>query len=624
MKNVRSPRLAAEPTSSSRRTAAPVSRIQLKTLVLAGLLAVLAGVSLAAMARHHGWLASLGSGGSAMHVAPAMAADLQPESTSTGTFTKIDVEGAGKSPMEGTFAIDINTAGDVIGIYSNVRGVFHGFVREAKGGTITTFDGSDAGTGAFEGTIPLSINTAGEITGTVIDSNHTSHLFIRNLNGVVTEFEDTNASTAKNRGTAGWRINDNGDVVGFFSTGSISTPSTYHGFLRKANGTFVQIDDPNAGTGVNPSNGKKEGTQAYSINNAGEIVGSYVDANFERHGFIDNNGTFKEFDPPGAGTSTAGHKQGMSGTIPTGVDAAGVVVGTFTDTAGLRHGFVRHTDGTFKVFDGPGSAAGQAYIPGTFPFNIGSSTGVVVGFDADANGFYHAFERSEAGTITEIKPPGAAASMLTLLPGAGAGGVNVYGDVAGGYSDANGVYHGFIFTPVSTPPQVATPTFSPQQESHVGPLSVQIKEATSGATIYYSLDKSVPSPTSKTSKRYSVPIAISKTTTVKAIAVKTGYANSSVATATYTILKAQTISWPKIKGTYKVGSTLALKATATSGLPVSFASTTKTICTVTSSKTSTTANFKAVGNCKIEATQAGNSVYGPAPSVLQTIQVVPK
>jgi hypothetical protein len=623
MKSARFSRSAAEPSASSRRPAMPGFGFQFKMVVRAALLIAVAGASVAAMARHHGWLASLGMGDSAAQVAPAMDQDRLPESTSAGTFTPINVSAAGKSAMEGTFAIAINTAGDVTGVYSNSPGTLHGFVRDRLG--ITAFDGSKAGSGAFEGTIPISINTAGEIAGTIIDSNNVSYGFVRSISGPPKEFEALSAGTAANRGTVAWRINDAGEVVGFFSTGSLSTPSTYHGFLRKANGTFTQIDDPKAGSGVNPANGKKQGTQAYSINNAGEIIGSYVDASNERHGFFYNNGAYTEFDPPGAGTSIAGHKEGMNGTIPTGIDADGVITGTFTDTAGLRHGFVRNTDGSFEVFNGPSAAAGPGLIQGTFPFNIGSSTGVVVGFDADANGFYHAFERSEAGTVIEIKPPGAVASTLTPLPGAGAGGVNEYGDVAGGYSDASGVYHGFIYTPVSTP-TVATPTFlsTPKKGPYVGPVKVEIEDATAGATISYTLDKTTP-PTSKTSKEYTGAITISKTTTIKAIAEKSGYTNSSVATATYTILKAQTISWPKMDSSYPVGKKLTLSATASSGLSVSYVSSTSKVCTVskTVSKTATTwaASLLKAGSCTIVASQAGNPVYAAAKPAPKTFTV---
>src|SRR5205085_8459837 len=64
------------------------------------------------------------------------------------------------------------------------------------------------------------------------------------------------------------------------------------------------------------------------------------------------------------------------------------------------------------------------------------------------------------------------------------------------------------------------------------PQSVTLADATSGATIFYTTDGSMPTTSSA---RYTGPIAIGQTTTIKAIAVKAGLADSAVATATYTL-----------------------------------------------------------------------------------------
>jgi hypothetical protein len=81
-------------------------------------------------------------------------------------------------------------------------------------------------------------------------------------------------------------------------------------------------------------------------------------------------------------------------------------------------------------------------------------------------------------------------------------------------------------------------------------------------------------------------------------------------------LQPQTISFPAIPA-QKVGVSLALSATATSGLPVSFASSTSSVCTVSG----TTAAMIAPGTCTIIASQAGNSTYAAAPSVSQSFTV---
>ncbi len=66
-----------------------------------------------------------------------------------------------------------------------------------------------------------------------------------------------------------------------------------------------------------------------------------------------------------------------------------------------------------------------------------------------------------------------------------------------------------------------------------------------------------------------------------------------------------------------VGGSYTVSATASSGLAVSFASTTTDVCTVSGS----TVNFVAAGACTVDASQAGNETYNPAPNVNQTFAV---
>ncbi len=77
---------------------------------------------------------------------------------------------------------------------------------------------------------------------------------------------------------------------------------------------------------------------------------------------------------------------------------------------------------------------------------------------------------------------------------------------------------------------VATPTFSPAAGTYTSAQNVTISCTTTGATIYYTTDGTAPTTSSAV---YSSPIAISTTTTVKAMGVKAGMSNSSVATAVY-------------------------------------------------------------------------------------------
>ena len=78
---------------------------------------------------------------------------------------------------------------------------------------------------------------------------------------------------------------------------------------------------------------------------------------------------------------------------------------------------------------------------------------------------------------------------------------------------------------------VLAPTFSVAAGTYYTPFNVELKCGTGGASIYYTLDGSAPSASSKL---YSAPIAINATTTIKAIAIK-GDKSSEVAEAAYVI-----------------------------------------------------------------------------------------
>ncbi|MBN2829547.1 MAG: chitobiase/beta-hexosaminidase C-terminal domain-containing protein [Candidatus Cloacimonetes bacterium] len=82
-------------------------------------------------------------------------------------------------------------------------------------------------------------------------------------------------------------------------------------------------------------------------------------------------------------------------------------------------------------------------------------------------------------------------------------------------------------------PVVETPTFDPVAGTYSGTQSVEILCNTAEASIYYTTDGSDPDDLSTP---YTVAFSVSTTTTVKAIAYKTDYTPSAIATAVYTIL----------------------------------------------------------------------------------------
>lgn len=81
---------------------------------------------------------------------------------------------------------------------------------------------------------------------------------------------------------------------------------------------------------------------------------------------------------------------------------------------------------------------------------------------------------------------------------------------------------------------------------------------------------------------------------------------------------AQTLSFTS-PGSQTLGTTpAALSATASSGLPVAFSSTTPSVCTVSGSALT----LVGVGTCTVSAEQAGNASYNPAAPVLHSFEIV--
>ena len=100
-------------------------------------------------------------------------------------------------------------------------------------------------------------------------------------------------------------------------------------------------------------------------------------------------------------------------------------------------------------------------------------------------------------------------------------------DVTGSYQ-----LQSLIVTSGGTP-VVANPTFSPVGGTYASAQSVTISTTTSGASIRYTTNGSAP--TSTTGTLYSGPVSVASSLTLKAIAYKSGSADSSVTSAAYTI-----------------------------------------------------------------------------------------
>ena len=325
-----------------------------------------------------------------------------------------------------TSSQDINPAGAITGWFFDASNKVHGFLR-AKDGTFVTFDSPNAGIGAFQGTVPYSINPAGAITGWVA-SNSGAHSYVRAPDGTFTTF-DVPGGLA----TQALNINPQGAIAGQFLD-----PLNYvfHVFLRAKDGTFTTFEAPGAGTGVG------QGTQPATIdglNPEGAVAvayvntGSFFSGTQVLHGAVRApDGTFTEFDVPGAGTGPG------QGTNPSGINPAGTIPGFYIDSSGVNHGFVRAKDGTITTVDVPGAGTGAGQ--GTVVASI-NAPGNFDGWYIDGSGVAHGFLRSKQGDITTFDVPGAGtASGQGTFPIQN----NPADAITGNYIDASGVLHGFL------------------------------------------------------------------------------------------------------------------------------------------------------------------------------------
>ncbi len=140
-------------------------------------------------------------------------------------------------------------------------------------------------------------------------------------------------------------------------------------------------------------------------------------------------------------------------------------------------------------------------------------------------------------------------------------------------------------------PVLPTPTFSPAAGTYTTSQSVTIGDATAGTTIYYTTNGTTPTTSST---KYSGAITVSATETLEAIAVETGYTNSAVATAAYTIdpvLPAPSFSIAA--GTYTTSQTVTI-SDATAGTTIYY---------TTNGTTPTTSSTKYSGAITVSATE---------------------
>jgi len=280
------------------------------------------------------------------------------------------------------------------------------------------FDGPNAGTNAAAGTNENGIANNGTAVGFTIDNNGAFHNFtvnplkskkatVLNVAGSTTAMAfgvnsggtvvgtdgNGNAFFAKGNkvstfipkggsSATAFGINDKGTIVGQYVT-SNATP----GFIRLSSKAYVTINAPSGPNVVN----------AQSINNKGQIVGFYLGNDGQVHGFMASENGAKTgsitgvaiADPtiptvPGEPGATFVFSQILS------VNDNGIAVGYYGDSTTSQHGFIYNTHtGAYTFLDDPSEAFNNG-VEVTQITGI-TNSGEITGFYSDANGVFHGF-----------------------------------------------------------------------------------------------------------------------------------------------------------------------------------------------------------------------------------------
>jgi len=216
----------------------------------------------------------------------------------------VSLDSAGILGTHTSFARGINSHGDIVGGYAGSDGKEHGFIL--RHGKLTTLDAPFRGA---VGTQLNAINDSGVMIGIWIDRAFKGHGFIYQ-NSHFSKLDYPGA-----RDTYPFGINSKGVIVGNWDS---DQSSMGHGFVF-INSQLNSFDVPNAMPNETAANG---------INDAAQIVGTYVGEDGKFHGFVQEGSRFTKIDCPGAVS-----------TIAWGINAAGQIAGN-CDTATGRYGFV--------------------------------------------------------------------------------------------------------------------------------------------------------------------------------------------------------------------------------------------------------------------------------------------
>ncbi len=263
------------------------------------------------------------------------------------SYTTFEYPGAGATRF-----IGFNDHFDVVGHYV-VPGTTIRHAMKFSKGVFTPLDPD--GVLGLNPSAANQINNRGDITGWYTDANGRHGMLLRD--GVVQTIDYPGSNNSQLNG-----ISDTGVMFGYFRTGGRT-----HGYILR-DGQFTQIDYP----------GSRD-TMPYYMNARGDLAGNWdTDYNTVGHGFVlTREGDWISFDVPLAPADS---------TMAIGINDTGQILGVYRDANGVIHPFVAQfrnsTVDDYTYFEIPGT--------GGFP-ETGNASGAFVGYYTGADNVVRGF-----------------------------------------------------------------------------------------------------------------------------------------------------------------------------------------------------------------------------------------
>ena len=380
-----------------------------------------------------------------------------------GTVILVDaaqIDGGALLFDDGTGTVNVDAGSDGTGaVLDGVDVIGH------SGDAIQVVDGVDLtlSGGTFIGNAALSIDASSmvEITGVlgavfagvnVVDDNMLqvdtgSTLVLGGGSDISGDGQIANLGTVSIDGSVliGSQISFSGGTIALTSEAELTLGDVQASNTTIDAGSFVSLADPAANVAY--------GLQAVAINSAGDLVGTYVDANFVDRSFLYSNGVYTSIDDPSAPLPTS-PTQSLNGTVATSINDSGQIAGYYYGGDGGVHGFIAtdpETGYTYVTIDDPNAV-------NTFVTSIDTAGDVAGYYQATAGGSYAAFlYDNSTSTFTDLTGPSGGFGIDSgPVGGTGdAGGpilLNDNGQVAGTYIGASGDgvgAYGFVYSNAS-------------------------------------------------------------------------------------------------------------------------------------------------------------------------------